>query len=85
MTVTAAPDLYARPHGTPIRNPYDFDVAKRELMGIQELRLHLKTVVDLVLSGTHVVFTRHNKRVAVLVPMDWYRKAAESVGEPTEY
>nr|WP_221374335.1 type II toxin-antitoxin system prevent-host-death family antitoxin [Actinoplanes polyasparticus] len=59
-------------------------MAKRVLKGIQELRRDLKAVVELVTAGTHVVFTRHGKTVAVLVPMEWYREAAEKMGEPTE-
>lgn len=80
MTITSDPALY----GTRYRNRYDLDVAKRELMGIQELRLHIKERVNAVQNGTHTVFTRHGKPVAVLVDMDWYRRAAEAVGEPTE-
>jgi prevent-host-death family protein len=58
---------------------------KRMLLAIQEARAQVKAVVDAVASaGTHVVFTRHGRTVAVLVPMDWYRDAAEKVGEPTD-
>lgn len=90
MTAATQP----RPHGTSDRSarrtPYDHDMAKRVLMGIQELRLRIKHVVGLVAGndeepgGQHVVFTRHGKHVAALVPMDWYRTAAEKMGEPTE-
>lgn len=74
---------------TPHRNPYDLDMAKRVMLGIQELRLHLKDVIARVVGTDerppeHVVFTRHGKPVAVLVPMDWYRGAAEKTGEPTD-
>ena len=85
MSITTRP----RSDGSPHRNPYDLDMAKRDVLGIQELRSHLKTVVARV-EGTdevpseHIVFTRHNKRIAVLVPMQWYRDAAEKMGEPTE-
>lgn len=86
MTITAQ----AASDRTPHRNPYDRDMAKRELMGIQELRLHLKDVIARVTGGEdepgeHVVFTRHNKRLAVLVPIDWYREAAKKMDDPTEY
>jgi prevent-host-death family protein len=81
MTITAEPVLY----GASYRDLYDSTVAKRELMGIQELRLRIKAVVDAVVgTGVHTVFTRHGKPVAVLVPMDWYRKAAEKMDDPTE-
>lgn len=86
--MTIAPDRAS--DRSPHRTAYDLDMAKRELMGIQELRTHLKTVVEKVAGtstkpgGTHVVFTRHGKTTAVLVPMDWYRDAAEKMGEPTD-
>ena len=80
MTITTEPDLYPSRY----RDRYDPDVAKRELVGIQELRLHVKERVDAVLKGTHAVFTRHGKPVAVLVDMDWYRRAAEALNEPTD-
>lgn len=81
---------------TPHSSPYDLDMAKREPWGIQALRLQVKTVVAKVVGGklsngaeepggTHVVFTRHGKHIAVLVPIDWYREAAEKMGDPTEY
>jgi prevent-host-death family protein len=58
----------------------------RILLTIQELRAQLKGVVDAVVqAGRHAVFTRHGKHLAVLVPIDWYREAAEKMGDPTEY
>lgn len=64
---------------------YAFVMAKREILGVQETRDRLRTRVDAVLEeGTHTVVTRHGKPVAVLVPMDWYRRAAEALGEPTD-
>ena len=66
------------------RNPYDLDMAKRETVGIQDLRLKIKATFEKVASGLHVVIARHGKPIAVLVPMDWYRQAAEKMGEPTE-
>lgn len=61
-------------------------MAKRELVGIQELRLnlaaHIKTAEE---EGTHAVVQRRTERVAVLVDMDWYRRASEALGEPTEF
>ncbi len=84
MGVTAAPETGRGSDRTQHRTAYDHDMAKRVLKGIQELRRDLKTVVDEVTSGTHVVFTRHGKTTAALVPMEWYRQAAEKMGEPTE-
>lgn len=85
MTITTE----RRSDRTPHRTPYDLDMAKRDVLGIQELRTHLKSVLTRV-EGTeetpseHIVFARHNKRIAVLVPMDWYREAAAKMGDPTE-
>lgn len=79
-----------RSYGTGHSPPYDLDMAKRVLLGIQELRLRIKSVVGMVAGsaddpgGKHVVFTRHGKPVAALVPMDWYRQASEKQGEPTD-
>lgn len=80
MTTATAPDLYGSRH----RSRYDLDVTKRVLMGIQELRLHLRERVNALQEGIHTVFTRHGKPVAVLVDIEWYRRAAEAVGEPTD-
>lgn len=81
MTVaTPETDLCVRPY----RRLYDPTVAKRVLMGIQELRLKLRARVNAVEAGEHTVFTRHGKPVAVLVPIEWYRKAAKAVGDPTD-
>ncbi len=92
MTITTAAPSDRTTH----RSPYDPDMAKREPVGIQALRLQIKAVIAKVTGGkltdgteepggTHVVFTRHGKHIAVLVPMDWYREAAEKMGDPTEY
>lgn len=80
MTITTERGVQPRRY----RSQYDLGVAKRELRGIQELRLHIKERVNAVLQGTHTVFTRHGKPVAVLVDMDWYRRAADALGEPTD-
>lgn len=63
------------------RTPYDLDVARRVMMGIQELRLRLRERVSALSSGIHTVFTRHGRPVAVLVDVDWYQRAAEALGD----
>jgi prevent-host-death family protein len=80
MTIAA----HATSHRSQHRSPYDLDMAKRETVGIQDLRLKIKATFEKVSSGMHVVIARHGKPVAALVPMDWYREAAEKMGEPTE-
>ncbi len=77
------------------RTPYDLDMAKRVIVGIQELRLRIKWVVAQVTGGPagdgttepggkHVIFTRHGKALGAFVPMDWYRAKVEEDGEPTD-
>ena len=80
MTITTQPASDRNAH----RSPYDLDMAKRELVGIQDLRLKIKAVFVKVEGGIHLVLTRHGKPIAALVPIDWYRQAAEKMGEPTD-
>lgn len=56
-------------------------MARRVMMGIQELRLRLRERVADVQKGIHTVFTRHGRPVAVLVDVAWYQRAVEAVGE----
>jgi prevent-host-death family protein len=64
---------------------YAFVMAKREILGVQETRDNLRTRVDVTIEdGTHTVVTRHGKPVAVLVPMEWYRRASAALDEPTD-
>ncbi len=66
--------------------PYALPVATRVLMGIQTLRRNLRArVEDVQNNGMHIFFGRHSKPVAVLVDVEWYRRAAEALGEPTTY
>lgn len=77
MTITAEPGLTQSPY----RSSYDLEVAKRVMMGIQELRLRLRERVDALGQGIHTVFTRHGRPVAVLVDVEWHRRATEALGE----
>ncbi len=81
VTATATVDLTGQRH----RTLYPADMVKRVLRGIQEMRLHLGEVFAGVEQGEHAIFARRGKPVAVLVPIDWYRKAAQAVDDPTEY
>ncbi|WP_341719979.1 type II toxin-antitoxin system prevent-host-death family antitoxin [Micromonospora sp. FIMYZ51] len=56
-------------------------MARRVMMGIQELRLRLRERVADVQRGIHTIFTRHGVPVAVLVDVDWYQRATEAIGE----
>ena len=67
------------------RKLYHSVMAKRVLKGIQELRRELRQRLTAVTKeGEHTVFTHYGKPVAVLVPIEWHRRAAEAVGDPTE-
>jgi prevent-host-death family protein len=77
MTITAERGLPRSEY----RSSYDLEVAKRVMMGIQELRLRLKERVNAVEQGTQTVFTRHGRPVAVLVDVEWFQRATAALGE----
>lgn len=77
MTITAERPLTRSAY----RSSYDLEVAKRVMMGIQELRLRLRERVDALADGIQTVFTRHGRPVAVLVDVDWHRRACIALGE----
>lgn len=57
----------------------------RIMLSVQETRAQLKSVVNAVSeAGRKVIVIRHSAPAAVFVPMDWYRQAAEKMGEPTD-
>lgn len=59
---------------------------KRMLMATQAVRAQLKSVLDAVTThGAQVIVVSRSRPTAVLVPIDWYREAAEKMGDPTEY
>jgi len=57
---------------------------KRVILSVQETRARLRQVIDAVCSGQQVIMMRHSTPTGVLVPIEWYREAAEKMGEPTE-
>jgi hypothetical protein len=65
---------------------YPPGMAKRVLMGIQELR---RTIGEFTKAfeerKEHVVLTKRGKHIGVTVPMDWYREAAIKMKDPTEF
>lgn len=79
MTAQPMPSLYV-PGGSSLYPP---GMARRVLMGIQEFRLNLRARVlagrDL---GEHTLVTSRGKPVGVYVPIDWYRRATDGMGEP---
>lgn len=71
------------PYGSNCGSGYPARMAKRVLMGIQEFRLNLR---PRVLAGRdhaeHTLITSRGKPVGVYVPIDWYQRASEGMGEP---
>jgi prevent-host-death family protein len=75
----------AHPYGVPYRELYDPDVAKTELMGVENTRKVLGQRVDAATDqDLHTVLTKRGQPAAVIVPMAWYRQAREAVGDPTD-
>ena len=65
---------------------YAVAMAKRVMMGVQEFRLKLKERIDAGVKGQeHTIISQRGNVVMAAVPIDWYRRAADAVGEPTEY
>ncbi len=83
MTITTPPShMYGEPHTA----LYPALMVKRVLMGIQELRSKIGEMTRAVDEREeHVVLSKRGKPFAVTVPIDWYRKAAAKMDDPTEY
>lgn len=64
---------------------YPADMAKRDLVNVRDFRKEFAEKAKSVLAGTHLVITRYGNPQMAVVPMDWYREAAEKMGEPTEF
>ena len=81
MTLTNETVMYGGPRG----GPYTSTMAKRKIMGMQEARQNLATVVDAALKdGEQTIILRRNTPVVVIVPAEWFQRAAEVLGEPWE-
>lgn len=78
----------ARPQGTAQEDLYDLAMPRTELMGVEALRKVLgpkvKDLANTATPETHTVITMHGHATAVVVSIGWYRKARESLGEPTD-
>jgi len=58
-------------------------MAKRVLMGIQEFRVNLRSRVLAALNEReHTLVASRGKPVGVYVPIEWYQRACEGMGEP---
>jgi len=74
-----------RTHGEPHGRLYAAGMVKRLMLGVQEFRTNLAARVKAIEEGEHTVLAVRGKAVAVMVPIEWYRQAAEKLGDPTEF
>lgn len=78
MTTTAEPGAYAATY----TGPYTDDVAKRRLMGAQDVRARFSERIDAADSGEHTIVLRRSAPDAVLVSARWYSEACAALGDP---
>ncbi len=72
-------------YGKPDSSLYPSDVAKRESVGIEGARGKLGAIMQAAREqDIHTAITRHGIAEVVVVPVDWYREASESLGDPTD-
>jgi antitoxin (DNA-binding transcriptional repressor) of toxin-antitoxin stability system len=70
-------------HGGAYGDLYTPAVAKRRIMGAQEVRGNFSDRLDAAeKSGEHTIVFRRSAPSAVLVPARWYHQAAEAIGDP---
>lgn len=66
-------------YGPPMARP------KRVLMGVDKTRKSFAERINAAeQNNEHTIVVRYGKPVAALVSIDWLRKAAEALGEPTD-
>jgi prevent-host-death family protein len=80
MTITA----HATPTVATYGDPYTADMAKRRIMGAQDVRSNFSDRLDAANQGEHTVVLRRSTPDAVLVPARWYSLACEAMGDPWE-
>ncbi len=58
-------------------------MVKRELLPASDLRRNLFEKLDQVeREGRHFGVLRRSRAAALLVPVDWYNRACEALGDP---
>lgn len=76
-----AGEAYRQPH----RILYGLTVASRTLLGIQDLRMQLSSLINkLSRTKQHILVTNRGQVAAVIVPIDWYRDASAKLGDPLD-
>lgn len=75
----------AQTHSEADRWLYPADMVKRVLLGMEAFRRMMGARLDAADAGEHTVVSRRGKPTAVLVPIEWYRQAAQKMRDPTEF
>lgn len=60
---------------------YASRMVKRVLMGVGDFRQYLRGRMQAGKAGEHTLVSARGNPDSVLVPIEWYRRAAESLGE----
>lgn len=60
-------------------------IRRRLLVGVEEFRTTLSVRLKAMRLGEHTVLAMRGRPIGVLVPIEWYRKATDKPGDPTEY
>lgn len=65
--------------------PYPAVMPSPEIMNVQDFRKTFAARAEqAVEEATPTAVTRYGKPYVILVSMDWYRRAAEALGTPTD-
>lgn len=64
--------------------PYTSDMAKRKIIGAQEARQTFAAVIAAAGDGEQTIVFRRSTPIAVVVPAEWFHRAAQLMGEPWE-
>ncbi len=72
-------------HGEQYADLYDPAMPKTKTLGVEALRKVLGPEIEAsAKDGTHIITSKRGVNLVAVVPMDWYRKAREATGEPTD-
>lgn len=73
------------PYATACGPLYASVMARTEFMGVEAARKVLGQRVDAAKGqGDRTVITKHGQPQAILIDMEWFRRASEAMGEPTD-
>lgn len=72
-------------YGCPYGGPYTAAMAKRRIMGAQEVRQNFSDRLDAAeRDGEHTIVLRRSTPSVAVVPAHWYHRACELLGDPWE-